>query len=68
MTTSNNSSIGADTLYVNDKDLNMLVYKFDSTRPWQYFVHGDPIASSVEKGRRNLATSHKVAEDLCGKE
>ena len=61
MTTSNNP-LRTESLHGDGRDLNNLVYKFDSTRPWQYFVHGDPVASSVEKGRRKLVT-----EDLCGK-
>lgn len=59
MTTANNrnNSIAGRAV---EKDLNKLVYNFDSTKPWQYFVEGPPIASSVEKGKRNLTTGHKL--------
>ena len=40
-------------------NLSQLVYKFDVSRPWQYFRQGHPFASSVEKGRRSLKTNHK---------
>ena len=43
----------------NNTDLDLLVYKFDVTRPWQYFRQGYPLASSVEKGRRTLSTNNK---------
>ena len=43
----------------NNTDLGLLVYKFDVTRPWQYFRQGYPLASSVEKGRRTLSTNNK---------
>lgn len=59
MTTRSNRS-SATTGHEGGKDLNKLVYEFDSTSPWQYFAQGHPIASSVEKGRRNLSTSHKL--------
>ncbi|HAS44388.1 MAG TPA: hypothetical protein DCS93_28175, partial [Microscillaceae bacterium] len=68
MTTSNNPSIRTDALHGDGKELNNLVYKFDSTRPWQYFVRGDPIASSVEKGRRKLVTSHKFQKTYVAKD
>ena len=68
MTTSNNPSIRTDALHGDGKDLNSLVYKFDSTRPWQYFVRGNPIASSVEKGRRKLVTSHKFQKTYVAKD
>ncbi len=35
-------------------DLNLLVYKFDARKPWQQFKEDHPVASSVERGRRNL--------------
>ena len=35
-------------------DFNLFVYKFDATKPWQQFKDGHPVASSVERGRRNL--------------
>jgi len=41
-------------------DLNRLLYNFDSSRPWQYFAQGEPLASSVEKGRRTLSSSNKL--------
>ena len=41
-------------------DIHELLYEFDSTRPWQYFARGPPIASSVERGKRKLTTSHKL--------
>ena len=68
MTTANNPSILTGALHGDGKDLNNLVYKFDSARPWQYFVHGDPIASSVEKGRRKLVTSHKLQKTYVAKD
>lgn len=68
MMASNNPSIRTDALHGDGKDLNNLVYKFDSTRPWQYFVRGDPIASSVEKGRRKLVTSHKFQKTYVAKD
>ena len=68
MTTSNNSSIPTGALHGDGKDLNKLIYKFDSTRPWQYFVHGDPIASSVEKGRRKPVTRHKFQKTYVAKD
>ena len=40
------TSIGAN--------LSQLVYKFDVSRPWQYFRQGLPFDSLVEKGRRSL--------------
>ena len=43
----------------NNTGLGLLVYKFDVTRPWQYFRQGYPFASSVEKGRRTLSTNNK---------
>ena len=51
-----------------DRDLNKLVYHFDSTRPWQYFVRGPPIASSVEKGKRKLTSSHKLQKIYVSKD
>ena len=68
MTTSNNPSIRTDALHGDGKDLNSLVYKFDSTRPWQYFVRGNPIANSIEKGRRKLVTSHKFQKTYVAKD
>jgi len=68
MMTSNNPSIQTDALHGDWKDLNNLVYKFDLTRPWQYFVRGDPIASWVEKGRRNLVASHKIQKTYVAKD
>ena len=68
METSSNSSNRTDALQGDRNDLNNLVYKFDSTRPWQYFAHGDPIASSVEKGKRKLVTSHKFQKKYVAKD
>ena len=68
MTTSSNCSIRADVLHSDENNINKLVYKFDSARPWQYFVHGDPIASSVEKGRRKLVTNHKFQKTYVPKD
>ena len=67
MTTSNNPS-RTDSLHGDGRDPNDLVYKFDSTRPWQYFVHGGPVASSVEKGRRKLVTSRKFQKTYVAKD
>ena len=61
MTTSSNSSIQTDALRSDEEDLNKLVYKFDSTWRWQYFLHGDPIVSSVQKSRK-LVTSQRIGE------
>ena len=66
--TSRNSSIRTEALHSDEEDLNKLVNNFDSTRPWQYFVHGDPIASSVEKGRRKLVTSHEFQKTYVPKD
>ena len=54
------STTVADRLHADGKDVNKLVYSFDSTSPWKYFAQGHPMASSVEKGKRILATRHKL--------
>lgn len=41
-------------------DLGKLLYRFDVRRPWQYFREGNPIVSSVEKGRRTLSGNSKL--------
>ena len=41
-------------------DVNRLLYIFDSSNPWQYFRKGNPLASSVEKGRRTLSCRSKL--------
>ena len=46
--------VNAEPRSTDSKDLNLLVYKFDARKPWQQFKEGHPVASSVERGRRNL--------------
>ena len=36
----------------NGRDLNNLIYRFDTDNPWTYFASGAPLASSVERGRK----------------
>ena len=36
----------------NGRDLNNLIYRFDTDNPWKYFASGAPLASSVERGRK----------------
>ena len=46
--------VNAEPRGTDSIDLNLLVYKFDARKPWQQFKEGHPVASSVERGRRNL--------------
>ena len=36
----------------NGRDLNNLIYRFDTDNPWTYFASGATLASSVERGRK----------------
>ncbi|KAL9961317.1 hypothetical protein ACROYT_G030231 [Oculina patagonica] len=67
MTTANRGN-RSFTGRAGDRDLNKIVYHFDSTRPWQYFVRGQPIASSVEKGKRKLTSSRKLQKIYVSKD
>ena len=46
--------VNAEPRRTDSIDLNLLVYKFDARKPWQQFKEGHPVASVVERGRRNL--------------
>ena len=46
--------LNAERRGTDNIDFNLLVYKFDAGKPWQHFNKGHPVASSVERGRRNL--------------
>ena len=50
---------GIEVAVGSDVDISGLLYNFDSSKPWQYFRQGKPLASSVEKGRRKLTSSEK---------
>ena len=46
--------VNAERRGTDSIDFNLLVYKFDATKPWKNFKEGHPVASLVERGRRNL--------------